>query len=374
MSRRLSFTERRRRKLALKTSRLDRLETRNTITEPISVTGLSLSALRGMVQFGIMQADGGNGAALQLARAAHQAQQAPVRAHLAPTAPRDAAPIGILAHPRHPAGGAREAPIVPGAPGLKAMIRQNNPTDPLALTTSSDAQANESVGISLPWQPVSRAGGGAALPPRGGSGNGAQAAATALVQGHTAAIQSPPPPPTTPAIPFLPPANSGGAGGYGGAPVITRNAAAAKLAQGIVTPGSGVAHGGPTGPRLAADEAGGSSSGSTVVVENASSRPSSSAGNGSGFSQMSFPYFPLYVLDENDGVVLFNGQYQQTSSAGTIDLYAQVKGTTVSTYTWTYSNMTLFSSSGASTYYDSATCGVREECNRPNRPGECLSA
>ena len=34
--RRLSFTERRRRRLAKKVDRLDRLETRNTITEPIS--------------------------------------------------------------------------------------------------------------------------------------------------------------------------------------------------------------------------------------------------------------------------------------------------------------------------------------------------
>ena len=39
---RLSFTERRRRRLAMKVDRLDRLETRNTITEPISVMGLAI--------------------------------------------------------------------------------------------------------------------------------------------------------------------------------------------------------------------------------------------------------------------------------------------------------------------------------------------
>ena len=54
---------------------------------------------------------------------------------------------------------------------------------------------------------------------------------------------------------------------------------------------------------------------------------------------MSFPYFPLYVLDENNGIVLFNGQYQQASLDGVVDLYAQVKGTTVSTYSWTTSNL-----------------------------------
>ena len=43
---RLSFGERRRRILARKVDQLDRLETRNTITEPISVLGLSLTSLR----------------------------------------------------------------------------------------------------------------------------------------------------------------------------------------------------------------------------------------------------------------------------------------------------------------------------------------
>ena len=78
--------------------------------------------------------------------------------------------------------------------------------------------------------------------------------------------------------------------------------------------------------------------------------PPSTAGNGSGSSQMSFPYFPLYVLDENNGIVLFNNQYQQSSPSGIINLYAQVKGTTVSTYSWTTSGLSIASSSGASTY------------------------
>ena len=77
MSRRLSFTERRRARqpLAMKFGRLDRLETRNTITEPISVTALSFTAFRGLAQLGIMQADGGNSALLALTEAAQQAKQ-----------------------------------------------------------------------------------------------------------------------------------------------------------------------------------------------------------------------------------------------------------------------------------------------------------
>jgi hypothetical protein len=40
MKRRASYTERRRARLALKVDVLDRLESRSTITEPISVAGL----------------------------------------------------------------------------------------------------------------------------------------------------------------------------------------------------------------------------------------------------------------------------------------------------------------------------------------------
>ena len=44
----LSFTEYRRRRLAKKVDRLDRLESRTTITEPISFTGMALSAMAGL--------------------------------------------------------------------------------------------------------------------------------------------------------------------------------------------------------------------------------------------------------------------------------------------------------------------------------------
>ncbi len=44
---RLSFTERRRRRLALKVDRLDRLESRNAVT-PVGATALGLGAIGGM--------------------------------------------------------------------------------------------------------------------------------------------------------------------------------------------------------------------------------------------------------------------------------------------------------------------------------------
>jgi hypothetical protein len=54
-SRRRSYTDKRRARLAKKVDRLDRLETRNTITEPISVFGLSVGALRALAQFGVIR-------------------------------------------------------------------------------------------------------------------------------------------------------------------------------------------------------------------------------------------------------------------------------------------------------------------------------
>ena len=56
---RKSFTEKRRARQAMKSDRLDRLEPRSMITEPASLLGLATGSLRGMVQLGLMQADGG---------------------------------------------------------------------------------------------------------------------------------------------------------------------------------------------------------------------------------------------------------------------------------------------------------------------------
>ena len=70
--RRASFTETRRRSLAKRVDRLDRLESRTTITEPISFTGLSITALRGLAQLGLMYP---NGAASGLVRPAGAARQ-----------------------------------------------------------------------------------------------------------------------------------------------------------------------------------------------------------------------------------------------------------------------------------------------------------
>ena len=345
---RLSFTERRRARraqLAMKFGRLDQLEARTTMTEPISVTALALSSLSGLARLGIMQADGGNGGLLALTQAAHQARQGLSQSGSATAIPYRPAtvPIGL---PTAPAASA----VVGGgsvlaAENQKPAASQGRTTDWLSQLLSSDSSSPPFQGITTPWRSAARGGGGAALPPRGGSGNGAQAITIALVAGRGGRPQAPPPstgPATIPGYLASPPPASA-SGNSVPAPVVTRNAAASQLGQGGA---------GSSGSAAAA--AGVPSSGSpgspTIVAENPSSRPSSTAGNGSGFSQMSFPYFPLYVNDENNGIVLFNGQTQQASLNGVVDLYAQVQGTSVSTYSWTTSGLNIVSSSGASTY------------------------
>ena len=74
MSHHISFTEKRRARLRKAVDRIDQLEPRTTITEPISVTALSVSALRGLAQLGIIQVHGGSDALGQLAAASRAAK------------------------------------------------------------------------------------------------------------------------------------------------------------------------------------------------------------------------------------------------------------------------------------------------------------
>ena len=50
--------------------------------------------------------------------------------------------------------------------------------------------------------------------------------------------------------------------------------------------------------------------------------------------------FPVYVLDNNNGVVLYPGVQQLATLGGNVDLIAQVSGTTVSSYNWNTTSLT----------------------------------
>ena len=254
-------------------------------------------------------------------------------------------PIVIGPPTHHPATAGGGGAANQDGTAQPSQAKVQGASDWLTLLPASGSDSSQS-GIAAPWHPASRAGGGSALPPRGGSGNGALPATVALVQGHTAPLKLPPPPASTPPIPFLPstggtasgPIANGAAPGAG----VTRNAAANHQAQ-----GSGSTSGHPVTDSV-------SGGGSSVIAENPSSLPSSTVGNGSGSPLISFPYFPLYVLDENNGITLFNNQYQQATLAGNVDLYAQVQGSAASTYTfsWNTSNLSSVSNlTGTSTYH-----------------------
>ena len=65
-----------------------------------------------------------------------------------------------------------------------------------------------------------------------------------------------------------------------------------------------------------------------------SSIPDPVSGTSSGPSEESFPYFRVYVRDNNNGVILFPGADQLANLDGYVDLLAQVSGATVSSYSW----------------------------------------
>ena len=70
------------------------------------------------------------------------------------------------------------------------------------------------------------------------------------------------------------------------------------------------------------------------------STPDPVTGNSSPPTQQSFTYFPMYVLDNNNGVVLYPGVNQLANLGGKVDLEAQVSGTTVSSYNWNTTGLT----------------------------------
>ena len=159
--------KRRRRRLAKKVDRLERLETRNTITEPINVTSLAVTALRGAAQLGFILPNQASNALSGLVRPADVAKQAGRRAKDPIVVNRDLLkPIPeIGAAPRRRAGGGSST----AGSGTAKNATKHASNDWLNLNTAPAANASDAHGISSPWQPAKAPGGGAALPPRGGS-------------------------------------------------------------------------------------------------------------------------------------------------------------------------------------------------------------
>jgi hypothetical protein len=344
---RLSFTEQRRRKLALKFDRLDRLEPRSTVT-PFAAFSLATGAFQSLVQLGMIPSGGGGNALSGPAEPGEGTEGAFLKPRTVQPQARgasgDSLPITIVPAKTSGAGGGSGAPSVPE---VAASVRAKAPADDAltaALASGSDTSASE--GITSPWKPATRGGGGAAMAPRGGSGGGALPAVSAMVMGHSPQPSAPPaptPPATIPGV--LTGGTPAGATSTLPAPVITRNAAAQGLNAGAgSTSGTGSSTTNPSGIVS-------TGTGTAHIVESLSSIPSTSSAGGLAPDVESFPYFQLYTLDDHSGVVLYPGQYQQASLSGNVNLIAQVSGSTGPyTYSWNTSSLpTTGGVTGAST-------------------------
>ncbi len=183
---RLSFSEKRRARLAKKVDRLDRLEPRIPVTEPISFTAMSLGALRGLAQLGIMDAQGGGNrlkahGPVDGRTAAHGAASAQGQIQF-PALTADILPFAVGLRPGLSAGSriarAADASYQPDAPARGSSgLSADSAGDWLNL--SNAASDSTEPGILAPWTPAKSPGGGAAMAPRGGSGAPAAASATA---------------------------------------------------------------------------------------------------------------------------------------------------------------------------------------------------
>jgi hypothetical protein len=343
----MSFTDKRRARLARKFARLDQLEVKSTITEPISVLGLSMSAYAGLVRLGIMSPSMAAGVTVGSVRAG----QSDRSAAQAPSRPTNFVPIeiGRPIKPRQgPAGGSSaNSPAANPAPGGPAS------NDWLTVDALTEPASSDPGGISSPWHPVTRAGGGAAMAPRGGSGNGALPVTLALVHGQVAPLHLPAPQQSSPSAAggsssgalLAAVASSMNAGGTNPAPEMSAalpGGTSSRLAR--ATPGAPAtppANHQPGGITASPDTGSGGTSFGSI--------PGPSVG---GNAPLNFPYYPLYVLDNNDGVVLFPGVTQLAEPYAYVDLEAQVSGTTVSSYNWNTSGISSDAGSiaGTTTY------------------------
>ena len=239
----------------------------------------------------------------------------------------------------HHAGMGSSGPAASSASAASHMGSDSS-NDWLTLNAkSSNDQRLE--GISTPWHPAKRPGGGPAQAPRGGANASRGAAGT--VRGAITPLR----------LPSSSPSAGSSAGGASSA-LLAAVAGASGAGTQIASPGAGGSQpvprispvqavpGAPSGVNNkggggvtvspAADPGPTSSGGGTPLP---GSTPDPVTGNSSGASMDSFAYFPVYVLDNQAGVVLYPGVQQLATLDGWMDLVAQVSGTTVSAYSWT---------------------------------------
>jgi RHS repeat-associated protein len=341
-----SFTEERRARLRKAVDRIERLETRNTITEPISITALSVTALSGLARLGLAQVHGGSDR-LGVLEAARQAAlnrgsktAAPAILPLPQTSTflatavgtemnQAAAGTGRAAYePEAPAGESAGRPASVSASGSSGDWLSLEPASPTATET----------GISAPWHPARPTGGGAAMAPRG---------APPVARGTVQPMRVPAP------------AQNAGA----------TNAAASAAASGALlsalgSSGTGASARGPSGaaaapavtrndPAQALGAGPAPAGGATSAGTGTNASPTGPTGPAGSFGPLVSPPFELVTLDYNDGSVMVPGFDQLATPGGSVDLRAQVRDSATGTYTfsWNTSGLTDATSiSGTGTY------------------------
>ena len=325
--RRKSFTEKRRARLAMKWDRLDKLESKNTITEPISLLGLATGSLRGMVQLGLMQADGGG--LLTMARLTQQAHQGLTPIAKAPATSDTSVPMGILVPDTGSSGAAGGGTTVQD-PYQGALRPQGESDSALVQLNINGSDSSQAAGLSAPWHPAAPSGGGGAMPPRGGSG------------GPSAAL-----------VAASSPGGSGG-GSLRSTPSAPGSTSSAGASSALLST-LGLGAGGSASSSSAGALAGSGAAGTTV-----SRNSSASALNGGANAPLkkglvhtdTSPAFELLTLDFNDGSVMVPGHAQLATPGGSVNLMAQVRDTATGTYTYSWNTTGLSdatSISGSST-------------------------
>ncbi|MFI5460085.1 MAG: hypothetical protein ACHRXM_32095, partial [Isosphaerales bacterium] len=351
---RLRATERRRARvarLARKVDRLDQLEPKSLITDPINLAGVSvgLPVLWGI--FGSPRSDGPS---------VNRGQFGSLPAQSGSAGPGSRSGMAEDQALSRALGGPMPAlRIVPAAAGGGSAAPDSALTkSPLPVSDWLDVDAEVPVdpapvlsGLTAPASsPVK--GGGQPIAARGGSGGGVLPATLALVQGQVSPLRVPSPPGATSTGPLmLAPNNASGSAGASTGLSIRTPAPSSGAAQAAARPSAPQPAGqtGPVTPKPGFAHMNAGGGGPSTVDPSSITDPTT--GNSSPAAQMSFPFYPVYTLDYFDGSVLMPGAYQLATLGGNVDLRAQVRDTTVSSFTWDTSHLHASAITGASTYH-----------------------
>ena len=314
MNARRSFTERRRARLARRVDTLDRLEHRSMITESLGLMIMGIGLPAQVAPVARTRSVGETGAPRKPAQLINRLPE------LVP------APTRSQVESSTTGGKDRTTEQAPHRPALA-----RGEDWPTLRRRAGDVHGHEDLLVARKARPLQ---GGAGQTPRGGSGGTGNGQITSFrARPPVAGISSPSVVAGPSAIKPTAP------------PVMSAQRASVAAAAGT-TGGTG-----GSAPTSSSTSGGTAVSGALSPTAGLFSVPK--PGGGKIGPLMTFTYFPVYVLDNDSGVTLFPGFGQLATGNGSVDLRAQVRNTTVSTYSWDTSgapDIAAGTVTGASTY------------------------